>query len=109
MSTIEHVLATAKSIATSGKVPSLALIKAKLGNSVPMPILIQGLQQFKSMSQDLIDQLPEMQVSSEKAKPKDAQAEIAELKQEVTQLKAAYKAMNDRLTLLEENKDKAEK
>ncbi len=28
----------------------MALIKTKLGNSIAMPILIQGLQQFKSMS-----------------------------------------------------------
>ncbi len=108
MSSLEHVLAAAKSIATSGKVPSLALIKAKLGNSVPMPILIQGLQQYKSMSQDLINQLPDMQVTQEKAKPKDEQAEIAELKKELMQLKAAYKEMNERLTFLEEN-HKAEK
>ncbi|RTR39238.1 hypothetical protein EKG38_10005 [Shewanella canadensis] len=103
MSPLEQVLAAAKSIATSGKTPSLALIKTKLGNSVPMPILIQGLQQYKSMSQDLIDQLPEIHVTQEKAKPKGEYSEIAELKKELMQLKAAYKEMNERLTFLEEN------
>jgi len=103
MSPVEQVLAAAKSIATSGKVPSLALIKTKLGNSVPMPILIQGLQQYKSMSQDLIDQLPEIHVPQEKTKPKDEYSEMAELKKELMQLKAAYKEMNERLTFLEEN------
>jgi len=108
MSPLEQVLAAAKSIATSGKVPSLALIKTKLGNSVPMPILIQGLQQYKSMSQDLIDQLPEALLTQETTKPKAKQSEVAELKNELIELKAAYKTMNERLTLLEEN-HKAEK
>jgi len=102
MSSLEQVLAAAKSIATSGKVPSLALIKTKLGNTVPMPILIQGLQQYKSMSQDLIDRLPEIQVTQEKAKPKNEYSEIAKLKQELMQLKVDFKEMNERLTLLEE-------
>ncbi|WP_299787597.1 hypothetical protein [uncultured Shewanella sp.] len=110
MSPLEQVLAAAKSISGSGKVPSLALIKAKLGNSVPMPILIQGLQQFKSMPQDLIDQLPEISVTQKKAKPKEEQSEIAELKQEIEQLKAAYKEMSERLNSLEKNnQDRAKK
>lgn len=49
MSPIDQVLAAACALDASGKAPSLALIKSRLGNKFPMPILIQGLQQFKSM------------------------------------------------------------
>ena len=49
MSPIDQVLAAACALEASGKTPSLALIKSRVGNKVPMPILIQGLQQFKSV------------------------------------------------------------
>ncbi|GGI74019.1 hypothetical protein [Shewanella gelidii] len=49
MSLIDKVLAAAKSIADEGKQPSLALIKARTANKIPMPILIQGLQTFRSL------------------------------------------------------------
>ncbi|GIU33321.1 hypothetical protein TUM4644_33970 [Shewanella colwelliana] len=52
MSPIEQVLAAAKSIASSGKTPSLALIKSRLGKQLPMPILVQGLQRFKALSKE---------------------------------------------------------
>ncbi len=51
MSPLEQVLAAAKKLYDDGKEPSLALIKTKLGNSIPMRVLIQGLQQFKSLSE----------------------------------------------------------
>ncbi|MCT8861860.1 hypothetical protein [Shewanella xiamenensis] len=49
MSPIDQVLAAACALEASGKTPSLALIKSRVGNKIPMPILIQGLQQFKSV------------------------------------------------------------
>lgn len=49
MSPIDQVLAAACALEASGKTPSLALIKSRVGNKIPMPILIQGLQQFKSI------------------------------------------------------------
>jgi len=49
MSPIDQVLAAACALDASGKTPSLALIKSRVDNKIPMPILIQGLQQFKSI------------------------------------------------------------
>lgn len=49
MSPIDQVLAAACALDASGKTPSLALIKSRVGNRIPMQILIQGLQQFKSI------------------------------------------------------------
>ena len=48
MSPIEHVISAAKSIAINGHTPSVALIKARVGK-IPMPIIVQGLQQFKAL------------------------------------------------------------
>lgn len=48
MSPIEQVIAAAKAIATNGHTPSVALIKSRVGK-VPMPLIVQGLQQFKAM------------------------------------------------------------
>ena len=60
MSPIEQVLAAAKAIANNGHTPSLALIKSRLGNRFAMPILIQGLQQFKALPKSEWQNLPEL-------------------------------------------------
>lgn len=64
MSPIDQVLAAARALEASGKVPSLALIKTRLGNSLPLPILIQGLQQFKSMPKAERERLAELQITT---------------------------------------------
>lgn len=51
MSPLDTIITTAHDIASSGKPPSLALIKRQLGTQYPMPVLIQGLQQYKAMSE----------------------------------------------------------
>lgn len=79
MSNIDQVLAVARALEASGKEPSLALIKTRLGNSLPLPILIQGLQQFKAM-------------------PKAERERLAELK--ITHPIAATADTNDALTLM---------
>lgn len=101
MSPLEHVLAAAKSVASTGKLPSLALIKTKLGNSVPLPILIQGLQQFKSMSQESIAQLQTPDTRLPCAEGTNEISELDTLKLELKQLKEAYHQLNNRLSKLE--------
>ncbi|MCU8020236.1 MULTISPECIES: hypothetical protein [unclassified Shewanella] len=64
MSPLDQVLAAARSLEACGKVPSLALIKTRLGSSLPLPILIQGLQQFKSMPKAERERLAELQTIS---------------------------------------------
>ncbi|KZK69956.1 hypothetical protein A1L58_01585 [Shewanella baltica] len=64
MSPLDQVLAAARSLEACGKVPSLALIKTRLGSSLPLPILIQGLQQFKSMPKADRERLAELQAIS---------------------------------------------
>lgn len=64
MSPIDQVLAAARALEANGKVPSLALIKTRLGNSLPLPTLIQGLQQFRSMPKADRERLAELQTIS---------------------------------------------
>ncbi|WP_442802080.1 MULTISPECIES: hypothetical protein [unclassified Shewanella] len=101
MSPLEHVLAAAKSVASTGKQPSLVLIKTKLGNSVPLPILIQGLQQFKSMSLESIAQI--QTPDTHLLQPENTQeiSELDKLKQEIKQLKDIYQQLNIRISQLE--------
>ena len=106
ISPLENVLAAAKYIASTGKNPSLALIKARLGNNVPMPILIQGLQQFKSMSQDSIAQLQTLDTGLSKKENTEELSEIDGLKLEIKQLNYLYQQLNIRTSQLE-TKDKA--
>ncbi len=66
MSSIDQVLAAARALEESGKEPTLALIKSRLGTSLPMPILIQGLQKFKSMpkaERERLTDLPESEIN----------------------------------------------
>ncbi|QIR14964.1 hypothetical protein [Shewanella aestuarii] len=60
MSSIEQVIAAAKAIATNGHTPSVALIKSRVGK-VPMPLIVQGLQQFKAMPKSEWQTIPEFQ------------------------------------------------
>lgn len=64
MNPIDQVLATALELEANGKTPSLALIKTRLGNSLPLPILIQGLQQFKSTPKAERERLTTLQMAA---------------------------------------------
>lgn len=43
---IQHVILTCQQIKQAGKKPTTALVKAKLGNSVPLAQVIRGIQAF---------------------------------------------------------------
>ncbi|BAJ01185.1 hypothetical protein [Shewanella violacea] len=109
MNPLEQVLAAAKLLMISGKKPSLALIKTKLGNGIPMPILIQGLQQFKAMDTDSVEKIPSLNELHTAAILDEDNSEFNQLKTELAQLKQAYQNLNTRLEKLENDKSKAQK
>ncbi|MPY21195.1 hypothetical protein [Shewanella sp. YLB-07] len=109
MSPIEQILVAAKSISIAGKKPSLALIKTKIGNSIPMPILIQGLQQFRAMDASSIEKIPSQGKMHAAVVPDEGKSELDQLKAELTQLKLAYQNLNSRLEQLENHKMKVKK
>ncbi|MBY6186973.1 hypothetical protein KUV89_10095 [Marinobacter hydrocarbonoclasticus] len=82
----------------SGKTPTLAQLKARLGpKSHPMPVLIQALQQWKVAPQPLAE-APKAaaQVVSDEPTPAQLQAQIDELRQQVAQLQAELAALKPR-------------
>lgn len=102
MSPIEQVLAAAKSIANNGHTPSLALIKSRLGNSIPMPILIQGLQQFKALPKSEWQHLPELaDIQSMAHVPSNDQPELAQVLLQVITLQQHMTQLTQRVAELE--------
>ncbi|WP_394200362.1 hypothetical protein [Shewanella waksmanii] len=101
-SAIDQVLAAAKSISQSGRNPTLALIKTKLGTSIPMPTLIQGLQQYKAMSATEQQALVPLTVVTEPAKVDSPATNLEELQQAYNQLNDKYSSLNQRVAELEE-------
>jgi hypothetical protein len=102
MSAIDSVLGAAKMLADDGKTPSVALLKAKLGNSVALPIIIQGLQRFKAM-----DGAQQAKILASSSAPQKAEAEItteeqiASLARQIQQLQAEQQVLKARLSKLE--------
>lgn len=81
MSPIEQVLAAAKTIAVAGHTPTLALIKGKLGKRIPMPTLIQGLQQFKAIPKEQWQDLPDLAAMMEPATTQNSDDPLVMLEQ----------------------------
>lgn len=103
MSPIEQVLAAAKSIAINGHTPSLALIKSRLGSRYPMPVLIQGLQQFKALPKSEWQNLPELSDIPTPESPSDELASpIAQLQQQVDTMQQLINQLNNRVNELEQ-------
>lgn len=107
MSPIEQVLAAAKSIANNGHTPSLALIKGRLGKSISMPILIQGLQQFKAMPKSEWQNIPELSdipsadtLSTEQIDP------VTKLQQQVNNMQQLIVQLSHRVNELEQRASK---
>ena len=74
-----------------------------------MPILIQGLQQFRAMDTSSVEKIPSLDKLPPATVPDEAKSEIDQLKAELTQLKLAYQNLNSRLEQLEKHKVKAKK
>ncbi|MEI6858593.1 MAG: hypothetical protein V5788_02170 [Shewanella sp.] len=107
MSPIEQILATAKSISIAGKKPSIALIKTKIGSNIPMPILIQGLQQFKAMDTNSVENIPSLDQLRVAVIHDEDKSELGQLKTDFAQLQLAFQRLNARLENLEKHKIKA--
>lgn len=71
-----------------GKQPSVALVKAKLSSNVPMPAIIAAIKNWKSSKP-----LPKVEIAAE---PNSAEERIAQLEQQVAQLTARIKALEEK-------------
>ncbi|MCE9678145.1 hypothetical protein LZP69_02905 [Shewanella sp. AS1] len=100
MSPIEQVLNCAKEITLSGKTPSMALLKAKLGNSLPMPVLIQGLQRFKALSKEEVAAL-HFKPAVSKESQSDTPMSLETLQQNIRTLQSQHEVLLNRVAQLE--------
>jgi len=71
-----------------GKQPSVALVKAKLSSNVPMPAIIAAIKNWKSSKP-----LPKVEIAAE---THSAEERIAQLEQQVAQLTARIKALEEK-------------
>ncbi|MCG9696127.1 hypothetical protein [Shewanella sp. Isolate11] len=101
MTPVDQVLAAAKQLLSSGKTPSIALLKSKLGNSVPMPVIIQGLQRFKSLSKSEIAALQSSTDAVQTAQPEPQTISLISLNQEIQSLREQQQKLLDRVAQLE--------
>jgi len=77
---------------SEGKQPTVALVKARLSTSVPMPALITTIKSWKSTNR-----VPKVEVAA-KAESND-QDRIKQLEQEVAQLNQRIAALESKLGL----------
>lgn len=91
------VIKIAAQLESEGKTPSLALVKHRLSQPMPMAEIIKALQQYRASPTTFQKQLteepdtqeqPKAPVTDQKTILNEIQKEIAELKTEVAQLKA---------------------
>ncbi len=111
MTTIDEILICANQLANQGKKPSVALIKSKLSSKVPLPTIISTLKNwhhepdFTSLPLGLIE---EMQTNESKSITSSPEAikkiihqtlniELAEMRQELSDIKLAMKQLTDQL------------
>lgn len=102
MSAIEHVLSAAKALTASGKTPSVALLRSKLGNSVPMPLIIQGLQRFKSMDKQELAEINDSTQTTPATSELPMEEQLRQVTDELMQLKQEFATLEHRLTQLEQ-------
>ncbi|QSX32543.1 hypothetical protein JYB87_12305 [Shewanella avicenniae] len=106
-SVVDQVLTIAAKLHQSGITPTTATVKAKLGAKVPIPVLIEGLTRFKSLSAEEIEALSATPKSPALSQPIDGSSaaamtdDIDELKQQLQQLMQSQQQLEARVATLE--------
>ena len=110
MNQLEQVLVAAKNLALQNKTPTVSMLKSRL-NSVPLPILIQGLQKYKSMTVIEIDAIATTQPVPNSDHNEiattlalDTQLKFQQLEKQYEELKKDYQNLDLRLKELEQRK-----
>ncbi|BDM65334.1 hypothetical protein NFHSH190041_27860 [Shewanella sp. NFH-SH190041] len=102
MSQIDQIVSVARFLQLAGKTPTIALLKSQL-KEMPMPLLIQGIQKFKSLSAAELAQISPSAAHNEATSPAANQpsSELDELKQQLHRLQQAYDELAKRVAKLE--------
>ncbi|WP_037443280.1 hypothetical protein [Shewanella mangrovi] len=102
-SVVEQVVIIAAKLHQSGITPSTALVKAKFGGKIPLPVLIDGMSRFKAMSDDEIEAAAHRANESvqNEAKVEQQTDDIAQLKAQMQQLLLSHQQLDARIAALE--------
>jgi len=89
-----EIISIARQLVQQGKTPTVALVKGKLSRRVPMPILIQTLQKFDSLS---ASQLLEIE---HHASDKETPAQQPDLEQQVILMRQELNTLQQQVVML---------
>ena len=78
----QQILAIAKQLKKLGKKPTVALVRGKLSNPVPMPLLLRTLKQFEMMTPEQIDALDDGLTANSQQATTTETSQLTELKQQ---------------------------
>lgn len=98
------VIAAAITISQNGQTPTLALVKAKVGSKMPLPILVAGLQRFKTMSESEIasfSAIPNMTPINAPSSPSDIEQQVENMQKQLISLQEYCQQLEQRLQRLE--------
>lgn len=99
------VIAAAIAVSQNGQTPTLALVKAKVGGKIPMPMLVAGLQRFKMMSESEIasfSTLPEVTSNHASSSPSTVTLQLEDLQKQINALREHCQQLENRLLQLEQ-------
>jgi len=95
----KEILSVAKQLSEQGKKPTVALVKAKLSQRVPMPLLLQTLQRFQTLSVDDLNRI-EQQPTAERNSPDTLAQQVATLTNELNQVKNQLSELKQQISTL---------
>ena len=88
----EKIIAVCQQLSKEGKEPSVALVKSRLGQPLPMPLIIAGIKQWRANPNAELPQNTEA-TPSDSAPTQSLEQRVDTLEQEVKELKAVIKKL----------------
>lgn len=104
---LSQIIAAAVTLSRKGQTPTLALLKAKVGGKVPMPLLVAGLQRFKAMTDEEIDRvatsITPTSITAEGTETAPAETQLNDIQLQIAQLTDYCHRLEQRIKQLENN------
>lgn len=100
---MEEIFRIANQLQANGQTPTTALIKARLSQPQPMPVIISALQRWKSNPEQFqnLGQTNPIEQTESQSVELSSDDRIQQLEQEVMQLRQQIAHLSRRLSMLE--------